>query len=96
MHPHRRPCGIFLRGCGSGILALAALRLSGRLRAMGVDVNAGAVECAAANARLNALESRLTASGGRGGRRGSNDADDVEHEDLRDGGLCLDCASEYA
>jgi ribosomal protein L11 methyltransferase len=45
-------------GCGSGILAVAALRL-GALRATGVDVSPDAVASAEANARLNGLSDRL-------------------------------------
>lgn len=45
-------------GTGSGILALAALRL-GVDRATGVDLDPGAIAVAAANARLNGLGSRL-------------------------------------
>jgi ribosomal protein L11 methyltransferase len=41
-------------GCGSGILAIAAMKLGAR-EAVGVDIDAGAVEAARANARLNAV-----------------------------------------
>jgi ribosomal protein L11 methyltransferase len=44
-------------GCGSGVLALAALRL-GALSAVGLDIDAGAVRRALANAAANGLESR--------------------------------------
>ena len=46
-------------GTGSGILALAALR-RGVAQAVGLDIDSAALQVAAANARLNALSSRLT------------------------------------
>jgi ribosomal protein L11 methyltransferase len=45
-------------GTGSGILALAALRM-GVPQAVGVDLEAEALQAAAENARLNDLEGRL-------------------------------------
>jgi ribosomal protein L11 methyltransferase len=45
-------------GCGSGILAIAALKL-GAERALGVDVDAQAVAVARANAALNHVDERL-------------------------------------
>jgi ribosomal protein L11 methylase PrmA len=45
-------------GTGSGILALAALTL-GVPQAVGLDIDAGALEIAAENARLNGLDGRL-------------------------------------
>lgn len=45
-------------GCGSGVLALAALRL-GASRAFAVDNDPQALEAAQANAELNALSDRL-------------------------------------
>jgi ribosomal protein L11 methyltransferase len=53
-------------GTGSGILALAALRM-GIPRALGIDIDADALRVAAENARLNALDTRLEL------RRGSAD-----------------------
>lgn len=48
-------------GCGSGILAVAALKL-GAGRALGVDVDMEAVEAARENADLNAVGDRLQVS----------------------------------
>jgi ribosomal protein L11 methyltransferase len=48
-------------GCGSGVLAVAALLL-GAARATCVDVDAAAVEVSLENARLNGVEDRLEAS----------------------------------
>ncbi len=45
-------------GCGSGILAIAALKL-GAARAVGVDTDPIAIEASAANARRNAVTRRL-------------------------------------
>jgi len=45
-------------GTGSGVLAIAAL-VRGVERAVGLDVDAGALEIAAENARLNQVERRL-------------------------------------
>lgn len=50
-------------GCGSGILAIAALRL-GAARALGVDTDPVAIEATLANARRNALARRLHATPG--------------------------------
>jgi ribosomal protein L11 methyltransferase len=50
-------------GCGSGILAIAALRL-GAARAHGVDTDPIAIEATLANARRNGLLRRLTAHEG--------------------------------
>jgi ribosomal protein L11 methyltransferase len=50
-------------GCGSGILAIAAVRL-GASRAVGVDTDPIAVEATHANARRNALARRITARDG--------------------------------
>lgn len=53
------PCTVVLDyGCGSGILALAALEL-GAVRAFAVDNDPQAVTAARANAALNGLEDRL-------------------------------------
>ncbi len=48
-------------GCGSGVLALAALRL-GASRAVAVDVDPHAVEATRHNGALNALEGQLEAT----------------------------------
>ena len=50
-------------GCGSGILALAALRL-GADRAVGIDTDPLAVEATIANAERNGLGNRLEATVG--------------------------------
>jgi ribosomal protein L11 methyltransferase len=47
-------------GCGSGILAIAALRLGAR-SAVGVDTDPIAIEATLANARRNRLGQRITA-----------------------------------
>ena len=47
-------------GCGSGILSIAAL-LTGAVRAVGVDIDAKAVETADENAALNGVDDRFTA-----------------------------------
>jgi ribosomal protein L11 methyltransferase len=52
------PGSILDVGTGSGVLALAALMM-GVPRAVGLDIDAGAMEVAAENARLNRLEDRL-------------------------------------
>ena len=48
-------------GCGSGILALCALKL-GAAEAVAVDIDPGAVEATRRNAALNGLADRLTAT----------------------------------
>jgi ribosomal protein L11 methylase PrmA len=56
----RRPPRTFLDlGCGTGVLALAAVRL-GAESAVGVDYSHLAAECASRNARLNGMEGRAT------------------------------------
>jgi ribosomal protein L11 methyltransferase len=47
-------------GCGSGILAIAALKL-GAVRAVGLDTDPIAVEATSANARRNGVARRLVA-----------------------------------
>ncbi len=46
-------------GCGSGILAIAAVKLGAR-RGIGVDLDSRALETAASNARINAVEEKIT------------------------------------
>jgi ribosomal protein L11 methyltransferase len=66
-----RPASVLDVGTGSGVLALAAL-CSGVPRAVAVDIAADAVDVAAANARLNGLQSRLhVVQGGPEALRGS-------------------------
>jgi ribosomal protein L11 methyltransferase len=50
-------------GCGSGILAIAALKL-GAATALGLDTDPIAIEATVANARRNALARRLRARAG--------------------------------
>ena len=45
-------------GCGSGILAIAAVKLGAR-RGIGVDLDPRALETAASNARINAVEDKI-------------------------------------
>jgi ribosomal protein L11 methyltransferase len=47
-------------GCGSGILAIAAIRL-GAARAVGVDIDPIAIEATAANAKRNGIARRIRA-----------------------------------
>ena len=73
LHPTTRGCLRLLQavepmpataldvGCGSGILALAALRL-GAERAVGIDTDPLAVEATLANAERNGLADRLVAT----------------------------------
>ena len=75
MHPTTRGCLALLQaiapmparvldvGCGSGILAIAALRL-GAHRADGLDTDPLAVEATLANAERNGLAGRVTATVG--------------------------------
>lgn len=57
----RLPGRVLDMGCGSGILALAALKL-GAARALAIDIDPQAMEATLANARLNGLEAGLEAS----------------------------------
>ena len=75
LHPTTRGCLELLQelspmpervldvGCGSGILALAALRLGAR-SAVGLDTDPLAVEATTANAERNGLAGRITATTG--------------------------------
>jgi len=49
-------------GCGSGILAIAALKLGAR-RAVGIDIDSDAVAVARANAKRNGIEGEFLESG---------------------------------
>jgi len=60
-------------GCGSGILAIAALRL-GAAHALGVDTDPIAIEATTENARRNGVDGRLTA------RHGSLPTDEGPHD----------------
>lgn len=57
----RRPSEVLDVGTGSGVLALAALRL-GAKRATGIDVDADSIEVARANAVRNSLDAKLRLS----------------------------------
>jgi hypothetical protein len=61
-------------GCGTGVLALAALRLGGA-NALGVDYSRLAAECAQRNARLNCLEGRAVFEYGLAGDRAGHPAE---------------------
>ena len=55
-------------GCGSGILAIAAIRL-GAARAVGVDIDPIAIEATAANAKRNGIARRIRARVGQPAER---------------------------
>jgi ribosomal protein L11 methyltransferase len=66
---NRKPDRMLLDlGCGTGVLAIAALKLGAVSAAQAVDIDAAAVRVAAANVELNGLGDRITI------RRGSWDA----------------------
>ncbi|MDR1081237.1 MAG: 50S ribosomal protein L11 methyltransferase [Deltaproteobacteria bacterium] len=72
---NRNPPKTFLDlGCGTGVLALAALRLGGE-RALGVDYSHLAAECAVRNARLNRMESRCSFEYGQAAARAGSPAE---------------------
>ena len=56
--PCSPPVDVIDLGCGTAILAIAALKLGAR-RALGVDIDADAVRAARANASANLVESQL-------------------------------------
>ncbi|MDA8389805.1 MAG: 50S ribosomal protein L11 methyltransferase [Gammaproteobacteria bacterium] len=66
--PVHRPARLLDVGCGSGILAIAALRL-GAGRARGIDIDPLALDASAANAALNGVADRLVLSGDAGSER---------------------------
>ena len=77
-HPTTRLCLAWLRecgvrgddvldyGCGSGILAIAAMKL-GAARACGVDVDPQAIQASADNARANGVDARFCLADALGG-----------------------------
>lgn len=62
---HRRPARILDMGCGSGILAMAASRVTGR-PALAVDIDPWSVRVSRQNARLNGLRNAVRAEQGNG------------------------------
>ncbi|MDR1313771.1 MAG: 50S ribosomal protein L11 methyltransferase [Deltaproteobacteria bacterium] len=72
---NRNPPKTFLDlGCGTGVLALAALRLGGE-NALGVDYSHLAAECAVRNARLNRMAGKCVFEHGQAADRAGHPAE---------------------
>jgi ribosomal protein L11 methyltransferase len=59
--PSNRQCAVLDYGCGSGILAITAMKL-GAARAVGVDIDAQALDSARYNAALNRVSAEFLSS----------------------------------
>lgn len=59
--PSKQQCAVLDYGCGSGILAITAMKL-GAARAVGVDIDAQALESARYNAALNRVSAEFHSS----------------------------------